>query len=115
MTNDQRLDRAERLLTLMVNAGRRERTHTRESVRELDEKITMLIDSQIRTDDELRKMRAQSEAIREEAKAMRDDLYRRSAEIFQLFRLTDQRIAILTDAQTLITRQLSALIERDNN
>ena len=42
MNTDQRLARAERILLLIVNAGRRERKH----VREIDEKIAILIDAQ---------------------------------------------------------------------
>jgi hypothetical protein len=87
MTSEQRLDRLERILKLMVNAGKRERA----KVNENHEMIKMLITAQIRTDDELNKMR-------EESKAMRDDLYQHAHETFELFRLTDQRIARLTEA-----------------
>ena len=53
MNNDQRLARAERILLLMVNAGRRERKRTRE----MDEKIAILIDAQIRNEDGFRELR----------------------------------------------------------
>ena len=46
MNTDQRLARAERILLLMVNAGRRERKR----VRDMDEKISILIDAQIRNE-----------------------------------------------------------------
>jgi hypothetical protein len=47
MNTEQRLARAERILLLMVNAGRRERKR----MREMDEKIAILIDAQIRNED----------------------------------------------------------------
>src|SRR5215471_18962581 len=50
MTPEKRLDRLERILTLAIVAGRRR-------MRKLDEKIAILIDSQIRTDDELSKIK----------------------------------------------------------
>ena len=108
MTNDERLDRLERILTLMVGAGRRTRTKIRES----DEKIAILIDAQIKTEDEVQKQREEAKAIRQESKVMRDDLYERSRDVFELFRLTDQKIARLTELQITMAQQLSALIER---
>ena len=53
MNTEQRLARAERILLLMVNAGRRERKRTRE----MDEKIAILIDAQIRNEDGFRELR----------------------------------------------------------
>ena len=50
MTPEQRLDRLERILKLAIMAGRRR-------MRELDDKIAILIDSQIRTDDEFDKIK----------------------------------------------------------
>jgi hypothetical protein len=53
MNTEQRLARAERILLLMVNAGRRERKR----MREMDEKIAILIDAQIRNEDGFRELR----------------------------------------------------------
>ena len=53
MTTDQRLDRIERILTLFFNAGRREQKR----VREVDEKITILINAQIKNDDRFQELR----------------------------------------------------------
>ena len=53
MTTDQRLDRIERILTLFFNAGRRKR----KKVREVDEKIAILIDLQIKNEDGFRELR----------------------------------------------------------
>jgi len=47
MTSEQRLDRLERIVNLMIRAGMRGRTH----MRQLDQKIEILIDSQIRHDE----------------------------------------------------------------
>ena len=53
MTTDQRLDRIERILILYFKAGRRQRKH----VREVDEKINILISAQIENEHGLRKLR----------------------------------------------------------
>ena len=57
MTSEQRLDRLERIAKLMATAGLR----ARESVRELDEKVQILFDAQIRTEDALVRL-AESQA-----------------------------------------------------
>jgi len=144
MTNDERLDRLERILTLIVRAGRRTRAsmreETRRSVSEVDEKVSILINAQIKTDAEVKKLTAniknlteESKAMRKESKAMRedervmredvmairqdaiamrDDLYQRSRDVFELFRLTDQKMARLAEVQTTMGQQLAVLIER---
>ena len=48
MTDEQRLDRLERVVKLMVKAGLRARGHMREQ----DEKINILIDSQIKNEEQ---------------------------------------------------------------
>lgn len=50
MTSEQRLDRLERIAKLLATAGLRARQSVRESVRELDEKVQILFDAQIRTE-----------------------------------------------------------------
>ncbi len=52
MTQEQRLDRLERIVKLMIKAGLRAR---REGERQ-DEKINMLINSQIKTDEQIAKL-----------------------------------------------------------
>ena len=52
MTPEQRLDRAERILTLFVNAGRRARKHSREQ----DAKINILIQSQMETTEQIKRL-----------------------------------------------------------
>ena len=53
MTDEQRLDRMERIVKLLIKAGLRARQQGREQAREQNEKINILIDSQIRTDERL--------------------------------------------------------------
>jgi len=108
MNNERRFDRMERLLRLLIRAGKRGRTR----LNDLDERIGMLIDAQIKTEDQLHSMNEQSIATREESRAMRDEHYKRSREVFELFRLTDEKIARLTEAQVVSDSKLSALIER---
>ena len=101
MNNERRFDRMERLLRLLIRAGKRGRTR----LNDLDEKIGMLVDAQIRTEDQLHLMNEQSIA-------MRDEHDKRSREVFELFRLTDEKIATLTEDQIVSDSKLSALIER---
>jgi len=108
MNSEHRLDRMEQLLRLLIGAGKRGRTR----LNDLDERIKMLINAQMVTEDQLREMNEQSKAIREESRTMRDDLDRRSREVFELFRLTDEKIARLTEAQSFSDKRLSTLIER---
>ena len=53
MTDEQRLDRMERIVKLLIKAGLRARQQAREQAREQNEKINILIDSQIKTDERL--------------------------------------------------------------
>src|SRR5678815_2179626 len=101
MNSERRLDRMEQLLRLLIRAGKRGRT----KLNDLDERITMLINAQMATEDQLREMNEQS-------KAMRDDLDYRSREVFELFRMTDERLGRLTEAQMFSDKKLNALIER---
>ena len=57
MTPDQRLDRAERMLILFVKAGRRARRVTRAQ----DEKINILIQSQIETTEQIKGLASNTE------------------------------------------------------
>lgn len=57
MTSEQRLDRLERIAKLMVNAGLR----ARKQLREHDEKIVILLDAQIRTEEAFTRL-AESQA-----------------------------------------------------
>ena len=51
MTQEQRLDRLERMLLLVVKAGARERKTNRKRMEETDDKIHALIAAQMRTEE----------------------------------------------------------------
>jgi seryl-tRNA synthetase len=57
VTEDQRLDRLERIVRLMIKAGLRARRQSREQ----GEKIDILIDSQIKTDERLAALSAKTD------------------------------------------------------
>jgi hypothetical protein len=63
MTPEQRLDRVERILVLFVNAGRRVRGEYRQQSREQDEKINILIQTQMETEETMKASRAETEEI----------------------------------------------------
>ena len=54
MTPDQRLDRVERILILFVNAGRKTRGQWHTRSREQDDKINILIQSQMETTEQIK-------------------------------------------------------------
>lgn len=83
MNTEQRLARAERILVLMVNAGTRERKR----MREMDEKIAILIDAQIRNEDGFRELR---ELFKETDRKWREN-ERRWQENERRWRETDRR------------------------
>ena len=58
MTPEQRLDRVERILILFVNARRRTRGEWRTRSREQDDKISILIQSQMETTEQIKSMAA---------------------------------------------------------
>lgn len=59
MTPELRLDRAERVLMLIIKAGYRARQQSRAQ----DEKINILIDSQIKTDEQIKSLREGQAAL----------------------------------------------------
>lgn len=61
MTDEQRLDRMERIVKLMIKAGLRARQQTREQARGQDEKINILIDSQIKNEERLAALSAKTD------------------------------------------------------
>jgi len=84
VTIEQRLDRLERIAKLFVRAGLR----ARRNMRELDEKINMLVDAQIKAEDRLKKF--------DERSAKSDERFAKFDERFKEFgERTDQTLAIL--------------------
>src|SRR5690349_12306780 len=105
MTTDQRLDRIERILILYFKAGRRQRKH----VREVDEKINILINMHIENEDGFRQlkerfdqtdrqMKETDRQMKETDRRMREtdrkwnETVRELHEVADLFRKTDERI-----------------------
>jgi cupin superfamily acireductone dioxygenase involved in methionine salvage len=89
MIPEHRLDRAERVLMLIVKAGYRARQRSREQ----DEKINILLNCQIKTDEQLR---AHSEQLRAQSEQSRAQ---------------DEKLKILIDAQMKTDEQLKSLRE----
>lgn len=114
MTSEQRLDRLERIAKLFASAGFR----ARHDVREIDEKLNILINTQIRTDEKFARL-AESHArlvdshVRlAEAQALSDrKLADSHARLAEAQALTDQKLADLADAQALSDRKLAELID----
>ena len=96
MTPEQRLDRTERILMLMVRAGRRAR-------KEWNEKVNILIDAQIKNENA---WRAGSEAINEQLKL----LAVAQAELTKSQKLMAVAHAELTKSQKLTDQALRAFI-----
>ena len=61
MSQEQRLERLERLLLFVVRAGARERKAIRGSFKETDEKINALIDTQMRDEEALAQYKVRTE------------------------------------------------------
>jgi hypothetical protein len=73
MSSEQRLDRLERMLLLVVRAGARERKATRDRLKETDEKINALIDAQMRTEEAMASLaNAQANLSHTQAELARD-------------------------------------------
>jgi hypothetical protein len=111
MTNDQRLDRIERILILYLNAGRRERKR----VRETDEKINILIDAQIKNEEGFRELRERfNETDRkwQESDRKWQEVRESFREIRDLFWKTDERINRLDNTQKRTDRKLNELSDR---
>jgi len=96
MTHEQRLDRLERIARLMVRAGLR----ARREMRQQDDKITIMIDAQIKNEDRYADLRA-SHKQHDEKIAML---------IAQQLR-TDERFAELAEAQKGLAESQKGLAE----
>ena len=86
MTSEQRLDRLERIAKLFVAAGLR----ARRNMRDMDEKINILIDAQIRNEEQF--------ARSDERFGKSDERFARSDERFARFEVrTDQTLKALME------------------
>jgi D-serine deaminase-like pyridoxal phosphate-dependent protein len=96
MTHEQRLDRLERIAKLMVRAGLR----ARREMRQQDDKITIMIDSQIKNEDRFAKLAASQNQHDEKIALLIDAQLR-----------TDQKLAELAESQKNADRRLDTLID----
>lgn len=100
MTPEQRLDRLERIAKLLVKAGLRAR-------REMNEKINILIDAQLRNEERFARTDKKFAQLAEksaEADEKFSQLAGKSAE-------TDEKFAQLAESQANSGRRLDALID----
>ena len=96
MTHEQRLDRLERIARLMVRAGLR----ARREMRQQDDKITIMIDAQIKNEDRYADLAA-SRNQHDEKIAMLIEAQLRN----------EQRFAELAESQKHSDRRLDTLID----
>jgi hypothetical protein len=103
MTSEQRLDRIERILKLMVKAGLR----ARRDVREQDEKIDIIVDYQIETE---KKFQQNQELFRQN-----QEMFRQNEERFkqneERFKQNEERFALLAEAQTRLAEAQTRLTD----
>ena len=97
MTHEQRLDRLERIARLMVRAGLR----ARREMRQQDDKITIMIDAQIKNEDRFAKLTQVNE--------------NRFAELAKSQNQHDEKIAIIIDAQIKNEERFAELAESQKN
>jgi len=100
MTSEQRLDRLERIAKLFVRAGMR----GRRNLREMDEKINILIDAQIQNEGRFAKFDERFTKFDERCAkydvlfAKHDERFAKSDERFKTFEMrTDQTLKILME------------------
>ena len=125
MSSEQRLDRLERMLLLVVKAGARERkairervVETREGLKETDEKINALIDAQMRNEEVYAQSRHRTdEAMVELARAQANTQealahfqIRTEESLGQFARRTEEGMSRLARAQANTEEKLSAFI-----
>ena len=93
MTPEQKLDRLERIAKLFVSAGLR----ARRNLRDLDEKMGILVDAQIQSEDRVTKLEDKMN-IMIEAQIRNEERFARSDERFAKFETqTDQTLKALME------------------
>ena len=121
MTPEQRLDRLERIAKLFVKAGLR----ARRNMREMNEKINILLDAQIRnderfakTDEKFARLAETSAQADEKFAQIMKQLTEKSADADKKFARmaeksveTDEKFAQLAESQAHSDRRLDALID----
>jgi hypothetical protein len=109
MTDEQRLDRMERIVRLLIKAGLRARQQTREQAREQNEKINILIDSQIRYEERVRQNEDGIKDYSEWAKQHGERLAVLEARAIEMAARADERFAAMAVAQENTEKQLQSL------
>jgi tRNA(Phe) wybutosine-synthesizing methylase Tyw3 len=110
MIPEHRLDRAERVLMLIVKAGYRARQQSREQ----DEKINILLNSQIKTDEQLRAQNEQSRATDEKINILINAQIKTDEQITRLEAAqerTDRVMAELAEEHKATERSLKAFLD----
>lgn len=116
MTHEQRLDRLERIAKLFVAAGLR----ARRNMRELDEKIAILIDLQIQNEERFKDQNSKFSMLFD-LQRTNDDQFRNQNDqvsiLRDLQRSNEKRFAKLVEFQTDHQRRLAALekIRKEQN
>ena len=118
MRPEQRLDRAERILVMMANAGRRARQEWREQSREQNEKINILINMHIQNEEQ---WRAESHALDEKINILIHTQMETSEQIKQTseqikqtseqIKQTSEQISGLAAGQTRSEKEMAELRE----
>ena len=111
MTDEQRFDRLERIVKLMIKAGLRARRQAREQ----DEKINILIDSQIRYEERVRRNEDDVKDHGETAKQHAERLAALEARAKEMAARADEQFAAMAAAQMSTEKQLqslAAIVER---
>lgn len=106
MTEEQRLDRLERIVKLMIKAGLRARHEARDRGREQDEKINILIDLQMRNDERFAKYEERFEKNEEALAALAKE---NEGKLAALASKTEEKFAAMAAAQEGTERQLKSL------
>lgn len=100
MTHEERLDRLERIARLMVRAGLR----ARREMRQQDDKITIMIDAQIKNEDRYADLAASRNQHDEKIKMLIASQLR-----------TDERFAELAESQKQLVESQQQLVESQKN
>jgi seryl-tRNA synthetase len=103
MTHEQRLDRLERIARLMVRAGLR----ARREMRQQDDKITIMIDAQIKNEDRFADLAASRNQHDDKITIMIDAQIKNEALFAELANSQKQ----LAESQKNTDRRLDALID----
>ena len=111
MTHEQRLDRLERIAKLFVRAGAR----YRRDLRELGDKLNILVDTQIKNEERFKLNEAlfQSQSVEYEKRFNKNEerSQRHEERLTKLSEKTDRRFAELAESQARTDRSLAELIK----